>query len=226
VEGKLDDPEFHLGKVIWRTVLNVLVKAATSPFRALASLAGGGDVDLSMVEFVPGTSTPASAAQDRLQLLAKSLAQRPALALELEGSADPDRDGAVLRRDALERSLRRAKAASLRPVPASLDGVSLAPEERVRLVHVAYEAVFPASSASAPKGAEAPPALLTPQQMEDRLAAREELPPDALRVLAADRAQRAREALVAAGLDPARIFLAAEGTAGKEKAPRVYFSVR
>jgi hypothetical protein len=62
--------------------------------------------------------------------------------------------------------------------------------------------------------------------MEDKLAAREELPPDALRTLAADRAQRAREALVAAGLDPARIFLAAEGAAAKEKAPRVYFSVR
>jgi LmbE family N-acetylglucosaminyl deacetylase len=62
--------------------------------------------------------------------------------------------------------------------------------------------------------------------MEDRLVAREELPPDALRTLAAERAQRAREALVAAGLDPARIFLSAEGSAGKERAPRVYFSVR
>ena len=62
--------------------------------------------------------------------------------------------------------------------------------------------------------------------MEDRLAAREEVPPDALRTLAAERAQAARQALVAAGLDPARIFLAAEGTAGKGKAARVYFSVR
>jgi hypothetical protein len=226
VEGKLDDPDFKLGKVIWRTILNVLVKVATSPFRALAALAGGGDADLSMAEFVAGTATPAPAAQERFQLLAKSLAQRPALGLELEGSADPDRDGAVLRRAALERALRRAKAATLRPVPASLDDVSLAPEERVRLVHAVYEATFPPAAAPAPRPGDPPPASLSAAAMEEKLAAREELPPDALRTLAADRAQRAREALVAAGLDPARIFLAAEGAAAKEKAPRVYFSVR
>jgi hypothetical protein len=225
VEGKLDDPDFKLGKVIWHTVLNVLVKVATSPFRALAALAGGGDADLSMAEFVPGTATPAPAAQERFQLLARSLGQRPALGLELEGSADPVQDGVVLRRAALERGLRRAKAASLRPVPASLDAVALAPEERVRLVHAAYEAAFPPSPAAAPRAGEAP-APITAQQMEEQLAAREELPPDALRALAADRAQRAREALVAAGLDPARIFLVAEGAASKEPAPRVYFSVR
>ena len=47
IEGNLDDPEFRLGRVIWRTVLNVLVKVATSPFSALAALAGSGDADLS-----------------------------------------------------------------------------------------------------------------------------------------------------------------------------------
>ena len=36
VEGRTDDPEFRLGRVIWRTVLNVLVKVAASPFSALA----------------------------------------------------------------------------------------------------------------------------------------------------------------------------------------------
>jgi uncharacterized protein involved in outer membrane biogenesis len=223
VEGKLDDPEFKLGKVIWHTVLNVLVKVATSPFRALAALAGGGDADLSMADFEPGTATPAATAADRFQLLARSLAQRPALGLELEGAADPERDGAVLRRAALERTLRRTKAATLRPVPASLDEVSLAPEERVRLVHAVYRAAFPAPVDGKGAGAAAP---LTAEQMEERLAGREEVPPEALRTLAAERAQRAREALVEAGLEPGRIFLAADGTAGKEKAPRVYFSVR
>ncbi|HYG66642.1 MAG TPA: DUF748 domain-containing protein, partial [Anaeromyxobacteraceae bacterium] len=59
VEGNLDDPEFRLGKVIWRTILNVLTKVATSPFRALAALAGGGeDTDLSTVEFAAGSAEP------------------------------------------------------------------------------------------------------------------------------------------------------------------------
>lgn len=225
VEGKLDDPEFHLGKVIWRTVLNVLVKVASSPFRALAALAGGGDADLSSVEFVPGTATPEPASEQRFQLLAKSLAQRPALGLELDGSADPERDGAALRRAALERALRRAKAATLRPEPASLEGIALAPEERVRLVRAAYDVAFPSGSSPPRRAGEAAPG---PNEMEDRLAAAAELPPDALPALAADRARRAREALVAAGLDPTRIFLAEGGAGEKEKgkATRVYFSVR
>jgi uncharacterized protein involved in outer membrane biogenesis len=224
IEGKLDDPEFHLGKVIWRTILNVLVKVATSPFRALAALAGGGDADLSLVEFVPGTAQLAPGAQDRFPLLARSLAKRPVLSLELEGAADPELDGGALRRAALERSLRRAKAATLRPPPEAVEEVRLAPDERARLVQAAYGAAFPPAPA---RTGQAPPAAPTAQEMEDRLAAAAEVPADALPALAGERAQRAREALVAAGLDPARIFLARGGErAQKEKGPRVYFTVR
>jgi hypothetical protein len=53
------------------------------------------------------------------------------------------------------------------------------------------------------------------------------VPADAYRSLAAERAQRAREALLAAGLDQARLFLTQGGErAEKEKGPRVYFSVK
>jgi hypothetical protein len=62
--------------------------------------------------------------------------------------------------------------------------------------------------------------------MEGRLEAAVEVPPDAYRTLAAERAQRAREALVAAGLDQARLFLARGERAEKEKGARVYFTVR
>jgi hypothetical protein len=225
VEGNLDDPEFHLGKVIWRTVLNLLVKVATSPFKALAALAGAGDqADLSTAEFVPGTADPLPAAQEGLAMLARSLAQRPELALELEGSADAEQDGPALRRAALERSLRRAKAATLQPPPASPDEVSLAPDERARLVRVAYDAAFPRAER---KPGEAAPPAPTPQEMEERLAAAAEVPADTYRTLAAERAQRAREALVAAGLDQARLFLAqGGGRADREKGARVYFVVK
>jgi hypothetical protein len=238
VEGRLDDPEFHLGKVIWHTVLSVLVKVATSPFRALAALVGGGDqADLSLAEFAAGTAEPLAAAQERIALLARSLAKRPALALDLEGSADLERDGPVLRRAALERELRRAKAAALRPPLASLEQVTITPEERPRLVRAAYDAAFPTTPATpvapaagrpaaggpSPAAATAPP----PPDMEERLAAAMAVPPDALRALAAERAERARDALVAAGVDQARLFLVQGGArAEKEKGARVYFTAR
>ena len=195
VEGKLDDPEFRLGKVIWRAVLNVLVKVATSPFRALAALAGGGDADLSVVEFVPGTADPLPAARERIAMLAKSLAQRPALVLDLEGSADAEQDGAALRRAALERSLRHAKAATLRPPPASIEELELAPDERVRLVRAAYEAGFPTPAVAPRKPGDAPPPPPTPAQMEERLAAASAVPPEAFRALAAERDHGAGGAL-------------------------------
>ena len=237
VEGRLDDPDFHLGKVIWRTVLNVLVKVATSPFRALAALVGSGEqADLSVADFAPGTADALPAANERIALLAKSLGQRPALALELEGSADLEQDGPVLRRAELERSLRRAKAAALHPPATSPDGVTLTPDERAHLVRAAYEAAFPAVAPSsrpadatppapgAVRGTATPPA---PHEMEERLAAAVLIPADALRTLAAERAQRARDALVGAGVDQARLFLVQGGDrAAKEKGARVYFTVR
>ena len=229
VEGNLDDPEFHLGKVIWRTVLNVLVKVATSPFRALAALAGGADADLSMVEFAPGTAEPLPAAQAHLAMLAQSLAKRPAVALEVEGSADAERDGPALRQATLERSLRLAKAATQSP-PTSADAVTLTPDERARLVRAAYESSFPAASKpgeAGSKGSAPPAAPLSTQEMEVRLAAAADVPPDAYRTLAAERAQRAREALIASGLDQNRLFLTQGGErAEKEKGARVYFSAR
>lgn len=223
IEGKLDDPDFHLGKVIWRAVLNLLVKVATSPFSALAALVGSDKADLSLVEFAPGAAELLPAAQERIALLARSLGQRPALGLEMEGSADAEQDGPALQRAALERSLRRAKAATLKPPPPSADEVTLAPDERARLVRAAYEAAFPAVP---PKRGEAAPPPPTPQEMEERLAAAQVVPAEAYRSLAAERAQRAREALLAAGLDQARLFLAQGGRAEKEKGARVYFSVR
>ncbi|WP_041448119.1 DUF748 domain-containing protein [Anaeromyxobacter sp. Fw109-5] len=223
VEGDLDDPEFHLGKVIWRTVLNVLVKVAASPFSALAALAGGDSADLSLLEFTPGTAD-APAAGERLGMLARSLAERPALGLELEGSADPEQDGPALRRAALERSLRRAKAAAMRPPPPSLDEVTLTADERGRLVRAAHAAAFPPAGR---KPGEAAPPQPSQQEMEERLAAAEEVPLDAYRSLAAERAQRAREVLLAAGVDQARLFLTQGGErAGREKGARVYFTAR
>jgi hypothetical protein len=236
IEGKLDDPEFRLGKVIWHTILNVLVKVATSPFSALAALVGGGERELSAVEFTPGTAALAPDAAERLASLGKSLAQRPALELEVEGTADEQADGEALRRAAVERALRRAKAAGMKPAPASDDEVTVSPEERPRLLRAAHAAAFPPPPAAAgAKAAEAasgaaraePSPEPTEQELEEQLAAAMEVAPDAYTSLASERAQRARVALIEAGIDQARLFLA-QGSerAAKEKGARAYFNVK
>ena len=220
MEGNLDDPEFRIGRVVLRTLVNIVTKLVTSPFSALAALAGGSKEDLSLVEFAPGTSDLAPESAQRFALLAKSLSQRPALGLEFEGAAGPEADGPALRRAAFERSLRRAKAQTMRPAPASEEEVTLSGDERVRLVRAAFEAAFPGPR----KTGEPPPTQL---DMEERLVSAQQVPPDAYRSLAAERAQRAREALLAAGIEPARLFLTEGGErARKEQGARAYFAVR
>ena len=43
ISGSLDDPEFSVGGIVVRVVLNLVVKAVTSPFSLLASAFGGGE---------------------------------------------------------------------------------------------------------------------------------------------------------------------------------------
>jgi len=226
VEGKTDDPEFRLGRVIWRAVLNVLVKVATSPFSALAALAGGGDEDISRIEFAPGSARLDDRATKRIELLARSLAQRPALSLELEANGDPAADGLALRRAELERRLRRARAASQRGAPdeEALAALALGPDERRKLVDAQYAAAFPAPPAPA-GGTPAPPP--TAAEKEARLVEAIALKPEELPALLAARQAAAREALEAAGVDPARLFPVQGGArAQQEPGPRVVFTVR
>jgi uncharacterized protein involved in outer membrane biogenesis len=235
IEGSLDDPEFRLGKVIWRAVINLLVKVATSPFRLLGALVGGGEAELSFVEFTPGTADLALTAQERLTLLSRSLTQRPELGLEVEGTADEAQDGAALRKAALERALRHAKAAGMKPPPESEDDLVVAPEERTRLVKALHAAAFPPAAKEKPQGAAKsgdekaadPAPEPTSAELEALLLPTMAVAPDALASLAADRTQRVRDALVAAGIDQVRLFLVKGGDrAAKEKGPRVYFEVK
>ena len=96
VSGKLDDPEFKLGAVIWKVIGNIIVKAAASPFKLLGSLVGGGGEELSFVEFAAGTTNVMEGESDKLSKLTAALEKRPALSLEIEGAVDPVADRRAL----------------------------------------------------------------------------------------------------------------------------------
>jgi hypothetical protein len=215
--------------VIWRAVKNVLVKVATSPFSALAALAGGGNEDISLVEFAPGSARLDEPAKKRIDLLARSLGERPGVSLELEPTVDAKADDLALRRAELERRLRRAKAATLHPAPVgdAIDALELLPDERLRLIAALYAATSPPPPAPAkpvPAAAAAPP---TADEQEARLVEAMTLRPEDVPSLLAARHAAARDALVAAGLDPARLFTVQGGErASKESGARIYFSVR
>jgi hypothetical protein len=51
--GRTDDPQFKIAPLVFKVVVNLIVKAATSPFSLLGALVGGGE-ELSFVDFQPG----------------------------------------------------------------------------------------------------------------------------------------------------------------------------
>jgi hypothetical protein len=114
IEGSLDDPQFSIGKVVTRAVLNILEKVATSPFSLLGAVLGGGGEELSYQDFVPGSAVLLPANKQKLDSLVKGLYERPSLQLEIAGSIDPEADRDSLRRASLEKQIRTRQWTSLR----------------------------------------------------------------------------------------------------------------
>ncbi|HEX8988363.1 MAG TPA: DUF748 domain-containing protein [Rhodocyclaceae bacterium] len=104
VSGSLDDPHFSYGSIVWKAIVNVLTKIATAPFRALASLFGGGE-KMDSIAFDAGNARLTPPEREKLVRVAGILGKRPGLALTVHGTwADVDR--AALQ----ERQLRRTVA--------------------------------------------------------------------------------------------------------------------
>ncbi len=82
INGSLTDPEFSMGGIIIKVIVNLLTKAVTAPFALLGSLVGDGE-ELSEIDFLPGYGQVEPEAEKRLQALSKALTDRPALKLEI-----------------------------------------------------------------------------------------------------------------------------------------------
>jgi hypothetical protein len=136
VSGKTDDPQFKVGPIIVKVVLNLLVKAATSPFSLLGALVGGGE-ELSFVEFQPGRAEIPDAEAQKLDKLVKALYERPAVSLEIAGAFDADQDRAALAALKLEQQARvlrlRELAEAGQTVP-GIESLQLEPAARERLL--------------------------------------------------------------------------------------------
>lgn len=141
VTGKLDDPEFRLGPIVLKIVLNMIAKAATSPFKLLGALAGGGGDELSYIAFTPGATNLIAGELDKLGKLAAALAKRPALNLEIEGAIDPGLDRDALAKQKLAEQIKTKRLQELSAkgrAPESVATFQLEPEERERLLRTAF----------------------------------------------------------------------------------------
>ncbi|CAI8700015.1 DUF748 domain-containing protein [Pseudomonas zeae] len=104
VTGDLNNPQFSVMPIVWQTLRNLIVKAAAAPFKMIGGLiSGGGSEDLGTVSFAPGSSELSKDAEAALIKLSQALKERPALRLEIEGTAAQSSDGPLLAEQRLER---------------------------------------------------------------------------------------------------------------------------
>ncbi len=104
VTGDLNNPQFSVMPIVWQTLRNLIVKAAAAPFKMIGGLvSGGGSEDLGTVSFAPGSSDLSKEAEGSLVKLSNALKERPALRLEIEGTAAASSDGPPIAEQRLER---------------------------------------------------------------------------------------------------------------------------
>lgn len=231
ISGSLDDPQFSLGGIIVKVVVNLIVKAVTAPFALLGSLFGGGGEELAYVEFAPGSAALAAAEEPKLKKLATALTERPGLKLDIAGRAAPDEDREGLKHAALDAKVRAQKFNDLRragSAPASVNAVSVEPAEYEKYLRRAYgEEKF-----AKPRNVIGLAKELPVPEMEKLMLEHTQVADDDLRLLANERAQAAKEWLVGSGKVPAeRVFivapkLTAEGIKDKGGPTRADFGLK
>jgi uncharacterized protein DUF748 len=209
ISGSLDDPQFSVGGIVLRIIINIITKAVTAPFSLLASAFGGGGSgeELSYIEFDNGRSNLNQSAQSKIATLAKALDNRPALNLEITGRVDPLTDIDGLKRAGIERKVKAQKLKDLArkgEAPRSVDDVQVAPNEYPRYLKAAYgEETFPK-----PRNIIGLAQDLPVPEMEKLMMQHAKASDDDMRQLANQRAQAVRDALLATGQASAeRLFV-------------------
>ncbi len=212
IGGSLDDPDFSVGGVIIKVLVNLVTKAVTAPFALIANVFGGSSEELSSLAFDPGKSEVTEAREAGLKSLAKALTERPGLKLDITGWADPVADREALGHLRVQGRLRAIKRKDLLARGATADParVEITPAEYPTLLARAYQAGIidkrPAASTDAAPRDRAPAAGAVPPtslpQMEQALFALEQISDDDLHTLGNRRAQAAKDWLRTIGLVP------------------------
>ncbi len=139
VGGTLDDPEFSVGGIVWKMILNFFGKVVSSPFSFLVG--GDSGADVSQLAFTAGSARIDADGAKRLEIIAKTLKDRPSITLELTGRADPLVDAEGLKRESYQRKVRSLKLQDMAKAGESgggIDEVRVDPAEYPALLKRVY----------------------------------------------------------------------------------------
>jgi hypothetical protein len=229
VSGSLNDPQFRLGPVIFRVIVNLIGKALTAPFSLLASAFGGGGDELSQVAFASGSALLMPQAAAGLDKVAKALTDRPMLKMTVVGTANLERERDAYQRRRLQELLQAEKRrAGVSASAASAGGASApaitasAPPARAASAPSAQgdpdgsaellRQVYLRSEITKPRDLDGKAKVLPPAEMEALLLANIPVGDEAMRELALQRGVAVKDYLVGLKLPVERLFLGAAKT--------------
>lgn len=96
VSGNPSEPQFKLGKLIWKTLANLMIKAAASPFKALAGLAGTNPESMEKLPFAFAQDSLDQKQRDDLAKLVTILKKKPELVVNFNQTTDPEKEKAQI----------------------------------------------------------------------------------------------------------------------------------
>ena len=221
VQGDLNNPEFSVAPLIWQTLRNLITRAAAAPFNFIGGLVSGSSEELNEVVFSPGEFAINPEAAKGLDTLAKALADRPQLRLEVEGGSLAYLDGPILAEMRLVRAYQNAWYSILQrrggKIDSSKEELQVPEKEKAALLEAVYRTVLK----------QQPPAQWQElkkhertQKMQDAVLASYAKSPQGLRRLAQARANSIKEYLIEqTKLDAERVYLidVSEGKATANK---------
>ncbi len=205
ISGSLNDPQFSIGGLVMKVIVNLLMKAVTSPFALIGSMFGNGE-ELSNVEFDYGRAAITPATEKRLESLAKALADRPGLRLEVEGRVDVERDREGLKSARIDRKVRALKREDLTKKNVESDSaetVEVSDQEYPALL----ERVYRAEKFPKPRNMLGMVKTLPVEEMEKLMLTNSSVDDDDLHGLGERRAKAVRDWLVAHDVPAERVFL-------------------
>ena len=226
VAGSLDDPKLKIWPIIWQVLTNLIAKAVAAPFDLLGSMFAGAE-KAQFVVFAPGDSVLDPVAAERLHALAKGLAERDVIQLDVPFGVSDSLDRPALIDDALNAQLiavvqeqRGDEEGSKATPPISFTALPMAQRiDALKALVVKLAGKLPAPSP--------PPAALDNASRAEVKAAREAgeiagltaaarthivVPDGALDTLARKRSDVIQHALLSdTGLAPTRVFVVKNG---------------
>ena len=221
VQGTLDDPKFRIGPIVWKIIKNILVKVVTAPFKLFGSMFKGAE-DAQFVQFAPGGAALDAAAAERMSALAKGLAQKPEIKLDVPIGVVEDLDRPAMIERALASEVEGTTRTVLRirsedEAPPALE--SLEPKQQIAVLTSVVEKLTGASPQIPPpaerlegtsrKEARGLEEAATVASLEEQARAAIQVDPLALQRLGQARGEAIQSALLSGGeLPPDRVFLA------------------